>query len=189
MKILYPLLLCALLFAGACSYFFPPRVVECCENKAACCFDQMCCLPRYAQAAGVELKPFTTNLPTYGSTREQDLDRPGSVIVKKGWLAKVNPFGESETTPPPQAPPQDTSTSSGSDKRRERLLGAVVAVLMHALFSDQHQNAGVLMQRVLRLNRRDLTAGEKPDERNVAQILTDVRRVQIWQTVESAPAT
>ncbi len=121
MRILYPFLLCALLFAGACSYFFPPRSVECCENKAACCFDQMCCLPRYAQAAGVELKPFTTNLPTYGSTREQDLEPPpGSVIVKKGWLARWWQFGGSdETSQPQEQPPQDKTASSDSGKEEK----------------------------------------------------------------------
>src|SRR5215475_329756 len=113
MRILYPLLLCALLFAGACSYFFPPRTVECCENKAACCFDQMCCLPRYAQAAGVEMKPFTTNIPVYGVAREQDLEPPpGAVVVKKGWLAQWNPFGGSEEPPQPKEQPQDQTVSA-----------------------------------------------------------------------------
>src|SRR5260221_13909420 len=107
MRILYPLLLCVLLFAGACSYFFPPRTVECCENKASCCFDQMCCLPRYAKAAGVEPKPFTTNIPAYGAARPQDLEPPpGSVIIKKGWLARWNPFGGAEEKPQTQEQPQ-----------------------------------------------------------------------------------
>ncbi|MBI3756450.1 MAG: hypothetical protein HY267_00585 [Deltaproteobacteria bacterium] len=81
----------------------------------------MCCLPRYAQAAGVELKPFTTNLPIYGSTREQDLEPPpGSIIVKKGWLAKWNPFGGSEPTQPPQEPPKDKPSSPDAEQKEEK---------------------------------------------------------------------
>jgi len=40
----------------------------------------MCCLPRYAQAAGVEMKPFTTNIPVYGVAREQDLEPPPGAV-------------------------------------------------------------------------------------------------------------
>lgn len=117
MRILYPLALCALLFAGACSYFFPPRSVECCENKAACCFDQMCCLPRYAIAAGVEPKPFTTNIPVYGTARAQDLEPPpGAVIIKKGWLAKLNPFGGDEE----RSQTQVQTASSSAEQKEEK---------------------------------------------------------------------
>ena len=120
MRTLYPLLLLALLLAGACSYIFPPRKVECCENRAACCFDQMCCLPRYAEAAGVEMKPFTTNIPTYGVAREQDLEPPpGSVIIKKGWLARWNPFGSSDDAYTPREQPQDAQSGSNSEQQEE----------------------------------------------------------------------
>jgi hypothetical protein len=122
MRILYPLALCALLFAGACSYLFPPRAVECCENKAACCFDQMCCLPRYAKAAGVEPKPFTTNIPVYNAARQQDLEPPpGAVIVKKGWLAQWNPFGGADERPQVQTqqPSQQNATASASAEQKE----------------------------------------------------------------------
>jgi hypothetical protein len=121
MRILYPLLLSSLLFAGACSYLFPPREVECCENKAACCFDQMCCLPRYAKAAGVEPKPFTTNIPVYGTARPQDLEPPpGSVIVKKGWLAQWNPFSSPEEKPQFQTQPQSNTASASSAQKEEK---------------------------------------------------------------------
>lgn len=121
MRVLYPLLLIVLLLAGACSYIFPPRKVECCENKAACCFDQMCCLPRYAKAAGVEPKPFTTNIPTYGTAQAQDLEPPpGAVIIKKGWLARINPFGTSDELRKPAEQPTDRQASvDTSDQKKE----------------------------------------------------------------------
>lgn len=122
MRTLYPLLLITLLLAGACSYIFPPRKVECCENTAACCFDQMCCLPRYAQAAGVEPKPFTTNIPTYGVAREQDLEPPpGAVVVKKGWLAQWNPFGSSDDAyKPREQQPQEPQASADSGQQEDK---------------------------------------------------------------------
>ena len=105
MKTLYPLFLLSILLCGACSYLFPPRTVECCEHKAACCYGQICCLPRYAKDAGVEPKVFTPEVPVYGAW--QDLTPPpGAVIVKKGWLARHNPFGSSEEEPQPQPQPQ-----------------------------------------------------------------------------------
>ncbi|HXG18876.1 MAG TPA: hypothetical protein VNN62_07370 [Methylomirabilota bacterium] len=120
MRVVYPLLLITLLLAGACSYIFPPKKVECCENKAGCCFEEMCCLPRYALAAGKEPKPFTTNIPTYGVAREEDLQPPpGAVIVKKGWLARWNPFGsdESEQKPREQPSPQDKQASADKEDK------------------------------------------------------------------------
>jgi hypothetical protein len=107
MKTLYPLFLVGILLCGACSYLFPPKKVECCEHKAACCYGQICCLPRYAKDAGVEPKVFTPEVPVYGAW--QDLTPPpGAVIVKKGWLARYNPFGssEEEQKPQPQRQPQ-----------------------------------------------------------------------------------
>ena len=104
MKTLYSLFLLSILLFGACSYFSSPKKVECCENKAACCYGQMCCLPRYATAAGVEPKVFTPEVPVYGAW--QDLTPPpGAVIVKRGWLARFNPFGGSDEEQKPQAPP------------------------------------------------------------------------------------
>lgn len=105
MKTLYPLFLLSILLVGACSYLSSPKKVECCENKAACCYGQMCCLPRYAKAAGVEPKVFTPEVPVYGAW--QDLEPPpGSVIVKPGLLTRFNPFRRSEEEQKPQAQPQ-----------------------------------------------------------------------------------
>jgi hypothetical protein len=121
MRIVYPLLLLSLLLAGACSYIFPPRKVECCEGKAACCFDQLCCLPRYATAAGKEPKPFTTNIPTYGTARSEDLEPPaGAVVVKKGWLARWNPFDRSDEVQKPREQPQDQQASAGAESKGDK---------------------------------------------------------------------
>ena len=90
----------------------------------------MCCLPRYAQAAGVEPKPFTTNIPTYGVTQETTLEPPpGAVIVKKGWLAQWNPFDSSDDAYKPREPSPDQQASADSEQRKQRTLGAAVAVL------------------------------------------------------------
>ncbi len=105
MKTLYPLFLLSILLFGACSYLSSPKKVECCENKAACCYGQICCLPRYAKAAGVEPKVFTPEVPTYGAWKDLE-PPPGGVIVKRGWLARHNPFGSSEEEEKPQAQPQ-----------------------------------------------------------------------------------
>ena len=105
MKTLYPLVLLSILLCGACSYLSSPKKVECCENKAACCYGQMCCLPRYAKAAGVEPKVFTPEVPVYGAW--QDLEPPpGGVIVKPGLLARLNPFKRAEEEQKPQEQPQ-----------------------------------------------------------------------------------
>src|SRR5262245_6574303 len=105
MKTLYPLFLLSILLVGACSYLSSPRKVECCENKAACCYGQMCCLPRYAKAAGVEPKVFTPEVPVYGAW--QDLQPPpGAVIVKPGLLTRFNPFRHAEEEQKPQEQPQ-----------------------------------------------------------------------------------
>lgn len=117
-RTLYPLLLLLLLVAGACSYILPQRTVECCENKAACCFEQMCCLPRYAVAAGKEPKPFTTNIPVYGTSREEDLQPPpGAVVVKKGWLARLNPFGSADDGYRPRSASPDTTASTSQEEK------------------------------------------------------------------------
>lgn len=114
MRVLYPLILVSILVIGACSYILPAKKVECCESKSACCFDQMCCLPRYAKNAGVEPKVFTPEVPTYGAW--QDLEPPpGDVIVKRGWLSRFNPFADSLDEPRerPQPQPQAQSDQSG----------------------------------------------------------------------------
>jgi hypothetical protein len=108
MRTLYPLLLLSLLLVGACSYLWSAKKVECCEKKAGCCYSEMCCLPRYAKAAGVEPKAFTPEVPVYGTA--QDLEpAQGEVIVKQGWLSQLNPFGGSagEQKPQPQSQSQD----------------------------------------------------------------------------------
>jgi hypothetical protein len=118
MRKLYPLFLLSILLAGACSRLFPLQKVECCEAKAACCYEQMCCLPRYAQGAGVELKPFTTDVPVYGTA--QDLEPPpGAVIVKPGLFARFNPFGRSEDEQKPQEQPQNEPTKQGTAKEEQ----------------------------------------------------------------------
>jgi hypothetical protein len=113
MRILYPLILVSILVIGACSYILPAKKVECCESKAACCFDQMCCLPRYAKNAGVEPKVFTPEVPTYGAW--QDLEPPpGDVIVKRGWLSRFNPFADSLDEPRERPQPQPKEPSDQS---------------------------------------------------------------------------
>lgn len=83
--------LVAALLCSACSYLTPPRKVECCEQKAACCHGQMCCLPRYAKAAGVEPKAFTPEVPVYSSAQDVE-PPPGATMEKPGWFARLNPF-------------------------------------------------------------------------------------------------
>ncbi|NOT53230.1 MAG: hypothetical protein HOP18_01360 [Deltaproteobacteria bacterium] len=88
-------LLVAALLCSACSYIMPPREVECCEKKAACCHGQMCCLPRYAKAAGVEPKAFTPEVPVYSSAQDVE-PPPGATLEQKGWFARLNPFEGSD---------------------------------------------------------------------------------------------
>lgn len=89
-KSFFLVVFCAL--CGSCSWMFPPKKVECCEKTAACCYEHICCLPRYAKAAGREPKPFTPEVPTYGTA--QDLEpQPGETITKPGLLSRFNPFG------------------------------------------------------------------------------------------------
>gem|GEM_PF-4926791 len=85
------LLLLVFALCSSCSYIFPPKKVECCEEKAACCYGQMCCLPRYAKAAGVEPKAFTPETQSYASA--EDLQPPpGSRVDKPSWLSRFNPY-------------------------------------------------------------------------------------------------
>jgi hypothetical protein len=55
----------------------------------------MCCLPRYAKAAGVEPKAFTPEVPVYSSVQDVE-PPPGATMEKKGWFARLNPFEGSE---------------------------------------------------------------------------------------------
>jgi len=115
MRILYPLFLVSILVFGACSYILPAKKVECCENKAGCCYDQLCCLPRYAKNAGVEPKVFTPEVRTYGAW--QDLEPPpGDVIVKRGWLSRFNPFDDSLDKPRSQPQPQPEDQQAQPDQ-------------------------------------------------------------------------
>jgi hypothetical protein len=85
------LLLLSFVLCTSCSYVTPAKKVDCCEQKAACCHDQMCCLPRYAHAAGVDPKAFTPETPSYASA--EDLQPPpGSVTGKPSWLSRLNPY-------------------------------------------------------------------------------------------------
>jgi hypothetical protein len=123
MRVLYPLILVSILVIGACSYILPAKKVECCESKAACCFDQMCCLPRYAKNAGVEPKVFTPEVPTYGAW--QDLEPPpGDVIVKRGWLSRFNPFDNSLDEPRERPQPQPKDQSDQSDQPAQQTADA-----------------------------------------------------------------
>jgi hypothetical protein len=51
----------------------------------------MCCLPRYAKAAGVAPKTFTPEVPVYSSAQDVE-PPPGATLEKKGWFARLNPF-------------------------------------------------------------------------------------------------
>lgn len=111
MKKLYLLLLLCLL-GGACSRWLFPQKVQCCEEKASCCHDQMCCLPRYAKAAGQEPKAFTPETPVvYGLSRDLE-PKPGETITKPGLLSRFNPFGSSE-----DEKAQEQSASEGSEQQ------------------------------------------------------------------------
>jgi len=103
------------ILCSTCSYLSSPKKVECCEKKAKCCYDQMCCLPRYAKAAGVEPKAFTPEVPVYGTA--QDLEPPpGPPPQKPSFLSRLNPFGGSEGEQNPQGSSSATKESPQEDK-------------------------------------------------------------------------
>jgi hypothetical protein len=117
-KVYLPLLL--LILCGSCSRVFGPKEVECCEKTAACCHEQMCCLPRYTKAAGLEPKPFTTAAPVYGTA--QDLEPPpGAVIVKPGLLSRFNPFRRSADGQKPQDQSRNgqANQDTATDEKKE----------------------------------------------------------------------
>ncbi|MCS6924595.1 MAG: hypothetical protein NZ578_01715 [Candidatus Binatia bacterium] len=108
--------------SSSCSWLFPPKKVECCEKVAPCCYEQMCCLPRYTRAAGKEPKPFTPEAPVYGTAQELD-PKPGETITKPGLLSRLNPFGRSEDEQPSQAESTADAEEEKDDKGfLERLL-------------------------------------------------------------------
>lgn len=120
------LLLLLFTLCSACSYIIPPKKVACCEQKAACCHGQMCCLPRYAKAAGVEPKAFTPETPSYASA--EDLQPPeGATVDKPGWLSRLNPYPwlteerEAEAAKKRRENPQETS----SKEEEEGFLGSL----------------------------------------------------------------
>jgi hypothetical protein len=85
--------------SSSCSWLFSAKKVECCEKTAACCYEQMCCLPRYVKAAGQEPKPFTPEVSVYG--RAEDFEpQPGETITKPGLLSRWNPFASSDDNQP-----------------------------------------------------------------------------------------
>jgi hypothetical protein len=90
--------------------------VECCEQKAACCFDQMCCLPRYAKAAGVQPKPFTPEVPVYSSAQSLE-PLPGETVKKSSWYDRYNPFkGDEGNRSTPSPTPQTAAKESTEDE-------------------------------------------------------------------------
>ena len=114
MKILARLLV-SILLCSACSYIIPPRKVACCEKKAPCCFEQMCCLPRYAKAAGAEPKAFTPEVPVYSSAEGLD-PLPGQTIDKSRWFDRFNPFkGSEEKRTSSSQTPTDTAKKSADN--------------------------------------------------------------------------
>ena len=116
------LLLLFTIVCGSCSRLYSPKKVECCEKKAACCYEQMCCLPRYAKDVGVEPKTFTPEVPVYGTS--QDLEPPpGPPITKPGLFTRFNPFRRSEEEQKPQDQSQDEHTkqdTSTEEKEEDR---------------------------------------------------------------------
>jgi hypothetical protein len=105
----------AVFASSSCSWLFPPKRVECCEKTAACCYEQMCCLPRYAKAAGQEPKPFTTDVPLYGTA--QDLEpKPGETITKPGLLSRLNPFAGDDG----ERPAEDDDAAEAGKERDEK---------------------------------------------------------------------
>jgi hypothetical protein len=92
MKKCFALVWICLMLSSCSSWIFGQKKVECCENQAACCHEQMCCLVRYAKSAGKEPKVFTPDVPVYA--RPEDLEAPeGATVVKPGILSYLNPWG------------------------------------------------------------------------------------------------
>lgn len=77
------------------TWIFSKKEVECCEQQAHCCHEEMCCLVRYANAAGKEPKVFTPEIPVYA--RPEDLEpEEGDLIIEPGFISRLNPFASKE---------------------------------------------------------------------------------------------
>lgn len=116
------LLLLLGLLGGACSRWLFPQKVQCCEEKASCCHDQMCCLPRYAKAAGRDPKVFTPEAPVvYGLARDLE-PRPGETITKPGLLSRLNPFdsAEDEKKSQDQSESEDAEQNAAAEEKEEQ---------------------------------------------------------------------
>ena len=88
-------LITSLTLSSCTTWIFGKKEVECCEQQAACCYEQMCCLVRYAKAAGREPKVFTPEVPVYA--RPEDLEpEEGDVIIEPGFFSRWNPFASKE---------------------------------------------------------------------------------------------
>ena len=107
------LLIVVVLFLGSCSRIFGAKKVECCEKVAACCYEEMCCLPRYAKAAGIEPKVFTPTVPVYGKPEDFE-PAPGETITKPGFFTRFNPFRS-----PADSSAQDTESEPTGDDEKE----------------------------------------------------------------------
>lgn len=121
MRKLYVLLLLLGLLGSACSRWLFPQKVECCEKKASCCHEQMCCLPRYARAAGHEPKAFTPEAPVvYGLARDLE-PKHGETITKPGLLSRLNPFGSAEEEKKSQnkSKSEDTEQDASAEEQKE----------------------------------------------------------------------
>lgn len=101
---------------GSCGVSLFPKKVECCEQTAKCCYGQMCCLPRYAKAAGREPKAFTPEAPVvYGAA--QDLEpRPGETIVRPGLIARLFPFLREDEPQQPKGGQKPTPAQSQEEE-------------------------------------------------------------------------
>lgn len=101
------------MLSSCSSWVFGEKKVECCENQAACCHEQMCCLVRYAEAAGKVPKVFTPDIPVY--VRPEDLEAPeGAIVVKPGLFSRLNPWS-SKFTDLDEIDDSEVQTSSGED--------------------------------------------------------------------------
>ena len=88
-------LITSLTMSSCTKLIFGGKEVECCEQQAQCCHEEMCCLVRYAKAAGKEPKVFTPEIPVYA--RPEDLEpEEGDLIIEPGFISRWNPFASKE---------------------------------------------------------------------------------------------
>ena len=86
----------------------------------------MCCLPRYAAAAGVQPKAFTPETPSYASA--EDLQPPpGATVNKSTWLSRLNPYPwlteEKAASSSSKPKEQDKTKESASTEENESFWG------------------------------------------------------------------